>query len=145
MHIRWKRYDKPTHLALNKLKKLNYPHAIFHKDTLNREKYLSLFKGAICLLIYDLDSYKDKFSGVTLDAFYVGCPIITTAGTWMGEVATRFNAGIALSDHSPASVLEAIKQIMNSYDVFQLNAINAAKELTKEHDPKKTVDALLVD
>ena len=51
------RYDKPTHLALNKLKKLNYPHAIFHKDTLNREKYLSLFKGAICLLIYDLDSY----------------------------------------------------------------------------------------
>ena len=76
------RYDKATQIALNKLKALPKQNLITHKQTLNKTQYQNLFPGAICLLIYDHKSYHDKFSGVALDAFYAGCPVITATNTF---------------------------------------------------------------
>jgi glycosyltransferase involved in cell wall biosynthesis len=136
------RYDKETELAINKLNKLEKENIILHQTTLDQTQYQELFINSICLLIYDNNNYNDKFSGVTLDAFYAGCPIITVGNTWMGDTVKRFNAGIALENRSPKYIFNAINTIIQNYKQYSINAMHAATTLAKEHDPLNTLLAI---
>ena len=109
------RYDQETILAINKLEKLSKENIILHKKTLEQSEYQELFANSICLLIYDNNNYNDKFSGVVLDAFYVGSPIITVTKTWMGHTVNRFKAGIVLNNTAPEDILQAINTIKQDY------------------------------
>ena len=46
-----------------------------------------MFDGAIVLQPYCREDFEDQISGVTLDAFSAGAPVIATAGTWMARAA----------------------------------------------------------
>lgn len=133
------RYDKFTQLALSKLQTLTGNNLILHKETLNQTQYLDLFNNSICLLLYNQKEYQDKFSGIALDAFYAGCPIITAKNTWMGDTAERYAAGVALDKYTPTEIQHAIDHIIENYEFFHANAKRAAQELTKLHDPKHTL------
>ena len=136
------RYDKDSQIALHKLKGLLKDNLFLHQQTLNHQQYQELFNNSICLLVYDVNNYHDKFSGVTLDAFYACCPIITVANTWMGDTVDRFKAGITLSTRDPKSILNAITIIQDNYEHYANNAERAALVLAKEHDPKNTLLAI---
>lgn len=136
------RYDTQTKSALDRLEQIQYQALSLHKSTLNKEAYLKLFEGSISLLVYDYEQYANKFSGVTLDALMAGCPIITTANTWMGEVAERFKAGIALKEHTPEQLYLAISAIKENYDFYHKNALKAAAILIEEHDPVNTLNII---
>lgn len=133
------RYDGKSKTALLRLKKIPFSKLILHELTLTQKEYQQLFIGGICLLIYDWESYQNKFSGVALDALYAGCPLITIRGTWMGEVTQQFQAGMALTDdRSTRSIYEAFLEIRQRYAYFHENAKQAGKILIQEHDPKNT-------
>lgn len=134
-----KRYDNETELALKTIQNIDNRNLVLHKDTLDQEQYLSLFNNAICLLLYDQKSYQDKFSGIALDAFYAGCPIVTIEDTWMGDIAQKYQAGIALHGYSLESIQTAIETIIKNYDFYHTNAKKAALELSKLHDPINTL------
>ena len=52
------------------------------RETPSPEAYAANFPGSICLQPYDRAEFRDRVSGVTLDALAHGCPIVATAGTW---------------------------------------------------------------
>lgn len=133
------RYDNATQIALSQLQALPRNNLILHKDTLNQEQYLRLFRNSICLLLYDQKEYQDKFSGIALDAFYAGCPIITAKHTWMGDVAEHYGAGIALEKYEIASIQQAIDDIKDNYAAYHAKAKQAATKLAAAHDPKNTL------
>lgn len=137
------RYDTRTAQALELLSSLPKDNLILHSDTLEQTEYLNLFNNAICLLLYEQNSYHDKFSGVALDAFYAGCPVITIRDTWMGDVTERFDAGIALTTLTVTELHKSIEFITANYASFQSNAKKAAKELQKLHDPINTLNFVL--
>lgn len=136
------RYDQDTTNALQMLENITKNNLTLHKDTLNQDQYLSLFNNAICLLLYDQNSYQDKFSGIALDAFYAGCPIITVKNTWMGDTAEFYGAGIALEDLSVTAISNAITAIIADYATYTAKAKIAAVALQKLHDPKNTLVAI---
>lgn len=133
------RYDSATQEALQSLHSINKNSLTLHKETLDQLQYLELFNNAICLLLYDQKEYKDKFSGIALDAFYAGCPIITAKNTWMGDTCEKYGAGIALDNYSNDGIQAAIDTIVNNYALYHNNAKQAAIELAKIHDPKNTL------
>lgn len=133
------RYDKKTQVALLKLSQLSLPKLILYNKTLNQDDYQQLFSGAICLMVYSPTHYRDKFSGVTLDALYAGCPIIGVADTWIGETVQRFQAGVVLTDRSPENIYEALQSIRHKYAYFVENAKKAGEILSYEHDPANTL------
>lgn len=135
-----RRYDTGTQVALQELHALPNKNLILHHDTLNEKQYLRLFHNAICMLIYKQKDYQDKFSAVALDSFYAGCPIITAKNTWMGDVAQRYGAGIALDNYAPETVQRAIEKIAANYEEYHNNARKAAQELLALHDPKRTLE-----
>ncbi|HQT98732.1 MAG TPA: hypothetical protein PK416_12800, partial [Thermodesulfobacteriota bacterium] len=68
-----------------------------------------MFDGAIVLQPYAREDFEDRVSGVTLDAFSAGAPVIATSGTWMARAADRFGAGAAVPDLSPLALLSAVE------------------------------------
>lgn len=136
------RYDEGTTKALQKLQGISTSNLILHRNTLNQQQYLALFNDAICLLLYDQTAYNDKFSGIALDAFYAGCPIITIKNTWMGDTVEKYNAGIALSDYSNQSIAQALQTVIDNYEQYHNNAKHAAGILRKLHDPRNTLTCI---
>lgn len=136
------RYDQATTKALQILPTIDAHNLTLHRHTLDQTQYLNLFNNSICLLIYDQENYKDKFSGIALDAFYAGCPIITVKNTWMGETAEKYNAGIALDNLDMPNINAAIETIIQNYAVYNANAKQAAVELQQLHDPRHTLALL---
>ncbi|MFU8798093.1 MAG: glycosyltransferase, partial [Gammaproteobacteria bacterium] len=134
------RYDSDTVQAMKVLSQLSYPYLKVQTSTQDCEQYLNFFKHGICLLLYDEKHYHDKFSGVTLDAFNNGCPVITARNTWMGEQVLQYHAGIVVDDYSPQTVLAALENIIKNYVQFSVNATIAAEQLEKIHNPKYTLD-----
>lgn len=137
------RYDDATQQALQLLQTIPNDNLILHQATLNQSQYLELFNNSICLLLYDKHDYSDKFSGVALDAFYAGCPIITAKNTWMGDIAEKYQAGIALDNYDNDSIQQAVGTIIDNYTQYHNNAKKAALELSAEHDPRNTLASII--
>lgn len=112
-------------------------------ETLEAREYRAMFDGAIVLQPYSRDDFADKISGVTLDAFSAGAPVVATAGTWMARAALRFGAGVALEDPSPPSILSAVEAVRAEYPRFRRNALEAGSALREEHDPRRLLEVLL--
>lgn len=133
------RYDKRCQHALAKLQQLNYNALTIYQETLSPKAYQTLYQGALCLLPYDAHAYRDKVSGIALDAFLSGSPVVTLAGTWMAQQVQRFHAGIVVDNTQPDTLQNAIKTIFAHQAKYQQAAIEAGIILRQEHDPKHTL------
>lgn len=127
------KYDAQTRVDIQRLQDIAYPYLQIRPATLGRNEYAALFAGAICLQLYDAADFADRISGVTLDAFSAGCPVVASAGTWIARMAHRFDAGVAVEDMSPAKVLPAIQRIISDYAQFNRHASAAGETLQKEN------------
>lgn len=133
------RYDCASKKAIAKLNQLPHSTLTLHAETLDRCAYQNLFDKAIALLLYERDAYANKFSGVALDSFYAGCPLVTIAGTWAGDMVKRFDAGVVLNNPSSQNIHEAVQFICHDYAHYHENAKHAGEVLQKEHDPINTL------
>lgn len=128
------KYDAVTRADIQRLEDIAYPHLKLLPETLDSAAYANQFKGAVCVQLYDRHDFADRISGVTLDAFTAGCPIVTTAGTWMARIAQRFGAGTEVHELSLPDVLSAIQVIIADYPGFQARAGLAGKVLCEENN-----------
>ncbi len=127
------RYDKATRTAIERLKTIQYPFLQVVPETLTRQDYVRLFRGAICLQPYDRGEYANKLSAITLDAFTAGATVVTIASTWMAEVVNRFEAGVVVEEPTCEALLKAILTVRHEYARYASCARRAGSVLTK-HD-----------
>ena len=102
-------------------------------EVLGADEYAVLFSGAIAIQLYDKTDFADRISGVTLDAFSAGCPVIATSGTWIACMVERFDAGLVTHDLGPAAVLAKAQAIIADYPRYQVNALRAGQTLQQEN------------
>lgn len=126
-------YDATTQADIQHLQAIAYPHLRLRTETLNTSEYADLFAGAICLQLYDPSAFADRISGVTLDAFSSGCPIVATAGTWIARMVQRFDAGVVVDDTSAPQVLPAIQRVIAEYARYSEHTRAAGKTLQEEN------------
>jgi glycosyltransferase involved in cell wall biosynthesis len=136
-----------THTAevlnqIERLKHSGYPHQTLLESTLNPEKYRALFIGGISIQPYSESDFEDRVSGVTLDAFAAGCPVIVPANTWLGHLVVKHNAGIAIDDLSPSEVHRAIIRIVQDYEGYAQRAYKAGFLLSQEHSAVAMMQAI---
>ncbi len=127
------KYDAQTLADIERLKAINYPHLTMKSQVLNEQEYADLYRGAIALQLYRMEDFADRISGVTLDAFSAGCPIVTTAGTWMARMAERFKAGLAVNTFAPEILSAQINEIIGQYATFQARARQGGESLQQEN------------
>lgn len=117
--------DAQTRLDIARLKAAGYAPLILTPQSLTPQEYSALFPGSICLQPYDRDEFRDRVSGVTLDALAHACPIVATAGTWSAELIKSFGAGVELHERTAGRLQEAAREIEQEYAVFQARARSA--------------------
>jgi len=101
-----------------------------------------MFDGAIVLQPYAREDFADRISGVTLDAFSAGAPVIATEGTWMARAVDRFAAGAAVGDLSSPALLSAVEMIRTDYPRYRRNAHEAGRVLQEEHSARHLLEAV---
>lgn len=102
----------------------------------DRAEYADRFRGAIVLAPYEQAKFADGVSGVVLDALLHGAPVVTTAGTWAGDLVGRFESGVVLRERTERQLASAIDRILGKWDRFAQNAASASDALSAEHDPR---------
>ncbi|MGA6993787.1 MAG: glycosyltransferase [Candidatus Deferrimicrobiaceae bacterium] len=139
----YEKYDEGIRADLERLRKVSPPWLRMFPDTLGGEEYRKIFDGAIVLQPYAREDFADRVSGVTLDAFSAGAPVIATAGTWMAQAIGRFGAGVAIEELNPAALLAAVKGVRDEYPRYRRNALDAGRVLQEEHSGGHLLEALL--
>lgn len=137
------KYDAATQANIQRLKAIAYPGLQLRSETLSPEEYAKLFAGAICVQLYNPSDFADRVSGVTLDAFSAGSPVVTTAGTWIARMAQRFDAGVGVEDVAPAQVWSAVRRVMDEYAHYNRNACAAGRTLQEENSAKILFQSLI--
>ncbi len=120
------KYDAATREDIARLEAVRYAHLALIRRTPSPSEYAANFPGSICLQPYDLVEFRDRVSGVTLDALAHGCPIVATAGTWSAALIERFHAGIALADPDAESLYGAVVAVRADYPRYRSGALAAA-------------------
>ena len=121
------KYDAATRADIARLEAVRYPPLALIRQTPSPSEYAANFPGSICLQPYDRAEFRDRVSGVTLDALAHGCPVVTTAGTWNAAMVEPFGAGIALADPDAESLRAAVAMLQADYARYRDGAFAAAR------------------
>ena len=136
------RYDSATQEAIVRLKQSTYPQLNLHESTPDKQAFLTQFQNSICLQLYDSENYRDKFSGICLDALLCGAPVITVKNTWMGDRIAKYQAGIVLNNLAMDDIVSAVHRSFEHYRELQNHVLNATHELRNAHHPHKTLETV---
>jgi len=104
---------------------LRYPPLALIDETPSPEAYAANFPGSICLQPYNRSEFRDRVSGVTLDALAHACPVIATAGTWTADLIEPYGAGLALAEPDAESLYAAVNTVRAGYARYQAGALSA--------------------
>ncbi len=126
------KYDAATREDIVRLRSSGYAPLELAAETLSPEDYAALFPGSICLQPYDRADFRDRVSGVTLDALAHGSPLVATAGTWMAKLIETFGAGVAIEESTPGNLHRAVTSIIDGYPEFQDCTFQAGQAQTQK-------------
>ena len=98
----------------------------FFDDELPEDDFAQLLKSTdIIVLPYSQTAFSYRTSGLFIDAIYLGKPVVSLKGTWMGNRIEEFGCGAVAITHDANSFAEAIKEVANNYSTYQKNTIKA--------------------
>ena len=126
------KYDAATREDITRLRSIGYASLELAAETLSPADYAALFPGSICLQLYNRADFRDRVSGVTLDALAHGSPIVATAGTWMAKLIEPFGAGVAIEEPTPENLHRAVTKIIDAYPGFRNGAFRAGQAQTQK-------------
>ena len=121
------KYDAATREDLSRLRSTGYAPLALAEETMSPEGYAALFPGSICLQLYNRADFRDRVSGVTLDALAHGAPIVAPTGTWMAKLIEPFGAGVAIEEPLPENLHGAVRKIIDGYAGFRDGAFQAGQ------------------
>jgi glycosyltransferase involved in cell wall biosynthesis len=112
--------------AVTRLREIGYPHLRLIDRTPEKE-YAEMFRGRVVLQPYHASVFADRISGVTLDAFAAGSPVIVSAGTWSADEVKRTGAGVVLGATDPQTIHAAVEAIFADIRRYREAACAAAE------------------
>jgi glycosyltransferase involved in cell wall biosynthesis len=129
------RYEPEVESILKKIKTENLRDVIFigHNLTL-KEYYEIIIKSHIIFLLYDPTRYRGSISGILLEAFSFGKPVVVREGSWLANQIKKFGGGVIVKDTSPESLKIAVEEIRFNYEKYSLEAFKAGEVLYKKYN-----------
>jgi glycosyltransferase involved in cell wall biosynthesis len=123
------KYEDKTIADIKRLERSGYAALTLIRETLQPDQYAALYQGAICIQPYEPQEFRDRVSGVTMDALAYGSPVIVPANTWMARIVEPYSAGIAVKSLDAGSIFDAVRSLIGDYARFSRNAIQGGNAL----------------
>jgi glycosyltransferase involved in cell wall biosynthesis len=112
-------------------------------DALTSADYEKYFEQTDCMILpYRRESYFARISGLGLEAFTAGIPVIYTRDSWMEDSAKVYGAGIGLKQLDAAEIAEAIHAMASNIDEYRRAAAANAPKARECHSPETFMKCL---
>jgi glycosyltransferase involved in cell wall biosynthesis len=105
--------------------------------SLDRDRYLANFRGAITLAAYEPATFAGQVSGVAIDALMSGSPIVASEGTEPARLVEEFGAGVVVPFGDAEALDHAIEAMLRDRHRFFAEARAAGEILARRHDPSR--------
>jgi len=135
--------DESNNLISSIKKKLgkNYPDEnIFFLDKLGEEQIINLLRKTN---IYVLPSHIENSPLTLSEAMVMGLPIVATLAGGTGSRMTDKEEGLLIQSGDPWSMVGAILELIENFELAIEYGKNARSRALKRHDPKKVVNDLV--
>jgi heptosyltransferase III len=110
-----------------------HPQIDIIEEALSSAEYQSLFQGAIVLQLYDPVAFRNRVSGVTLDALAAGAIPLACQGTWSAALLENQGAGAVLEDRQPTeSALALIERLRHEFAAESARSRSAHVRLAQQ-------------
>lgn len=99
------------------------------------DAYRSLFaEAAIVVMLHGRDAYRQRASGVFVDAVAAGCVPVVAAGTWMAdEIAAGHAAGVVYEDATADGIAAAVVAATAGLDLLSAQAAGRIAGWRRRH------------
>lgn len=102
-----------------------YPQVAIIDRPLLSEDYQNLLQHTSCMILpYRNSSYHARVSRVTIEAIYLGIPLIYTKGGWLEATITEFGAGISIEDENIDDLTAGIQLMSANYQDYRQKALS---------------------
>jgi glycosyltransferase involved in cell wall biosynthesis/2-polyprenyl-3-methyl-5-hydroxy-6-metoxy-1,4-benzoquinol methylase len=130
--------------AIRAFRKTPDPRVTLADRILSSDEYYALLQQADVVLVpYHRGIYRERTSGVFLEAITAGKIVVCTQDTWMNDLLDECGGGIAVADRSATDLCSAIGEIIADFSNFQKRALTAAAHWKKIHSSDNLVAHLL--
>lgn len=97
----------------------------------------------VAVLPYEVGEFRNRTSGLLVDALYCGVPSVVLSGTWLGNVVEKYGCGVAVVSADGVGLAEGIDTILSRYDEFRDKALTAREQLRETQSWGRLVDVVV--
>ncbi|MBW4464199.1 MAG: glycosyltransferase [Pegethrix bostrychoides GSE-TBD4-15B] len=109
--------------ALERIKHLVH----FVDGELTDDSFIEMMKKSdVVILPYYRGSFSRRTSGLFTDAIYLGKPVVSLQGTWMGNRIEELSCGVVAETDEPEAFTNAILDVIQQYEFYERQAVTAA-------------------
>ncbi len=102
-------------------------HCHLIEGDLDEENFKAMFREHdVVVLPYDSTSFKNRTSGLLIDAIYAGLPAVVLQGTWLGRIVEEYGCGVVIEDLSPENIYQGLLEIKKNYSDYAVEALKAS-------------------
>lgn len=96
----------------------------------------------IVVIPYQAEAFRRRTSGILVDAFLLGKPVVVLKNTWLADIVEAGKMGLC-TDPDPAEIAAAVRQVAARYNDFLPGVARVREEYLQRHSWKALVAKVL--
>lgn len=114
------------------------------EGVLTNDDFGQLFaESDMVVLPYSADGFRNRTSGLLIDALAYGLPAVVVEGTWLANHVRKYQCGVVVPDASAEALAEGVRSLAKGIDIFSARAKSAAERYFSSNSWSAMADFLL--
>jgi|GEM_PF-1356112 len=135
------KYEPEVEKWVTRLKAFQGGEFLVLDQPLEMEKYFSYFqKASAVFCLHDPRDFRRRVSGILLEAWLTGKPVIALNESWLAEQVQKFGAGIIVDNIKIPTLEKAIEEIKANYGKYAREAKEAGAVLLRQNNGKSLAE-----
>lgn len=110
---------------------------------LSDEEFVGMIETAdIVVIPYLSEAFRRRTSGILVDSFLLGKPVVVLKNTWLSDIVEAGKIGLC-ADPDPASVAAAVREVARRYDDFLPGIAKVRSDYLGKHSWKALVTQVI--
>ncbi|MBB2496859.1 glycosyltransferase [Aquipseudomonas ullengensis] len=108
-------------------------------DDLSDDEFIDMIRTAdIVVIPYLSEAFRRRTSGILVDAFLLGKPVVVLKNTWLSDIVEAGNIGVC-ANPDPVSLAEAVRDVAQHYGDFLPGLSRVRSDYLRMHSWKALV------
>jgi len=113
-------------------------------DVMTDNQFADFIKsGDIIVLPYCAPDFSERTSGLLIDALMSAQPVVVCQGTWLANIASKYDFGIVVPPHNAEAICKAVQKIAGEINLYRNLARRARERYFRENSWSSLRDSVI--